>query len=128
MSFVVRKRQQREIQLQKQIVDLLTWHGVFAVHIYQPYLPPGHPMHFARHPSATGMPDIIGSHDFGAGVQEPWGMEIKQPGRAGRVTQKQAAWHERAKEAGWHIFVIESGDQACLALGLDPNHIKRGRA
>lgn len=122
-----RVKRQREILLQKQIVEALAWHGVFAVHIYQPYIPTGHRSHFARHRSAKGMPDIIGSHDFGAGVAEPFGMEVKNPGRTGRVTKHQSDWHERARAAGWRIFVIDSIEQACRLLGLDPDHIRRSR-
>ena len=116
ISFGSRKKEQKERKLQHAIVDFFSLKGIFCWVDFQPNVPRGTVGHYGRHWTSKGVSDIIGSHNFGKGYEEPFVMECKIG--KNKLTEFQENFQKRARLHGWRTFKATSLEEAAAHLGL----------
>jgi len=108
--------ERKEEQIQRQIVDLLEAYGWLVIRTNK----------FCGHAIASqgaiepGMPDLQARKlIYRDALYNDWRIlwiEVKRPG--GKVSLKQATWHQLAQKRGETVIVAESVDAVAAAIGV----------
>jgi hypothetical protein len=110
----------KEAAIERQIVDLLECHGWYVLRTNK-FATGGAVI--VQGSIELGIPDLQARRAVVTGLEDPWRIlnqiiwiEVKRPG--GKVSVRQAAWHQLAQRRGETVLVAESVDQVAAAIGV----------